>query len=625
MAKKRREKTLADYVVIAISPVLIMTLVGSLAFFLLELSYQGQYEMRLKWILFWFVLASVLVARIAIEHGKEHASLFGCALIAVVGLAAIRLVDAFLLAWLLLAISWWCTWKLTWDCTLIDDREDASGEGLLQAAGFSAGTGTLRAPPLPAGETVGRGTDLLVPDTGPPPKTEEEEPNGGGRDVDPEANHRRIHAPGKWVVYFSLAALPLFGVGQLLIPARDTAARAYGFGLLAVYVASALGLLLTTSFLGLRRYLRQRKLQMPTAMAGSWLGMGTALAIALLCLAMLLPQPQGEYTLTALVDKVDAKIRHASRLAVVSGDRAEGEGRRIGQQDRKGGKGGDTRPQGQKVGDQNAQAQQGQADAQQNQGDQKQGGGKRSSEAKRDDGGKKKSDDTAQEKKGEQEPGDRNEQQAAKERQPSDQRQAAGQRPKGEPGAGQRSSPSPPGSSGSPITNLLQSLASYFKWLVYAVLALVAIYLVIRHGSRLREILAQLWAEFLKAIGFWQKQKQAASAETGAPIPTEVRFSAYENPFFSGVAQRMSPAQLVRYTFEALEAWAREQVVARSPEQTPLEFARELGKRVPALAKDVTATADLYVRVAYARKNPSREAVEVLERLWRRMGMGAGV
>jgi hypothetical protein len=39
----------------------------------------------------------------------------------------------------------------------------------------------------------------------------------------------------------------------------------------------------------------------------------------------------------------------------------------------------------------------------------------------------------------------------------------------------------------------------------------------------------------------------------------------------------------------------------------------------------VTSTAELYVRVAYARRNPSRESVEVLERLWRRMGMGAGV
>ena len=70
---------------------------------------------------------------------------------------------------------------------------------------------------------------------------------------------------------------------------------------------------------------------------------------------------------------------------------------------------------------------------------------------------------------------------------------------------------------------------------------------------------------------------------------------------------------------------SREQVVARRPEQTPLEFAQELARREPALAKDVTSAAELYVRVAYARRNPSRESVDVLERLWRRMGMGAGV
>ena len=41
--------------------------------------------------------------------------------------------------------------------------------------------------------------------------------------------------------------------------------------------ASGLGLLLTTTLLGLRRYLRQRKLQMPGAMTGLWLGIGGAL------------------------------------------------------------------------------------------------------------------------------------------------------------------------------------------------------------------------------------------------------------------------------------------------------------------------------------------------------------
>ncbi len=232
MAKKRREKTLADYVVIAISPVLIMALVGSLAFFLLELSYHGQFEIRLKWILFCFVSASVLVARIAIEQGKEHASLFGFALVGVVGFAAMRLVDNFLVAWVLLAISWCCTWKLTWDCTLIDDDEDASGEGLLQAAGLNSGAGAHGAPSAATGETNGRQTD---------PRTVMEPANDAGGDGDSEVRKRRVHAPGRWVVYFSLAALPLFGAGQLLIPARDTAGRAYAFGLLAVYGAQLSG------------------------------------------------------------------------------------------------------------------------------------------------------------------------------------------------------------------------------------------------------------------------------------------------------------------------------------------------------------------------------------------------
>ena len=45
-------KTLADYVTVALSPALIMALVGSLVFFLLEVLYVGQYSERLQWTLF---------------------------------------------------------------------------------------------------------------------------------------------------------------------------------------------------------------------------------------------------------------------------------------------------------------------------------------------------------------------------------------------------------------------------------------------------------------------------------------------------------------------------------------------------------------------------------------------
>jgi len=95
-----------------------------------------------------------------------------------------------------------------------------------------------------------------------------------------EEQRKRPHNPGVWIVYFSLAALPLYGLGQSLIPAADEGRRRYVFWLMIVYLGSGLGLLLTTSFLGLRRYLRQRKLPMPTSIAGVWLTTGGLLIVA---------------------------------------------------------------------------------------------------------------------------------------------------------------------------------------------------------------------------------------------------------------------------------------------------------------------------------------------------------
>ena len=56
----RQNQTLADYVVLALSPALIMGLVASLVFFLLNVLYVGEYVERLRWILFFFVFGAVL-------------------------------------------------------------------------------------------------------------------------------------------------------------------------------------------------------------------------------------------------------------------------------------------------------------------------------------------------------------------------------------------------------------------------------------------------------------------------------------------------------------------------------------------------------------------------------------
>src|ERR1041385_53005 len=77
---EKPQKTFADYIVIAISPALIMLLVGSLAFFLIQVFYRGETVHGIRWLMFWFVLAIVLVSRIAIEQGKGQARFFGAAL-----------------------------------------------------------------------------------------------------------------------------------------------------------------------------------------------------------------------------------------------------------------------------------------------------------------------------------------------------------------------------------------------------------------------------------------------------------------------------------------------------------------------------------------------------------------
>jgi len=279
--------------VIALSPALIMMLVGSLCFFLIDVFYHGKMQGSVRWVMFWFVVAIVLVSRIAIEQTSEYASLYGMALAGTVFFYLIKTQPAFLLGILLLAIVWFCAHKLVWDCTLIDEEEDSSGQGLLQSR--------------PPAKTEPKSK------TGPKPKTKRKRTGSG--------------SPGLWVVWFSLAALPLFGLGQSLLPADAADSRRRGMMLVVLYMTAALGLLITTSFLGLRRYLRQRYLRMPAAVALSWLKLGGGVAFVILAAALFLPRPGANQAWAALRYQIDYRLQQASQYAAKSNPPGRGEGR----------------------------------------------------------------------------------------------------------------------------------------------------------------------------------------------------------------------------------------------------------------------------------------------------------
>jgi hypothetical protein len=674
MASKKPSKTLADYVTIALSPVLIMALVGSLVFFLLEVLYVGQYSGRLQWTLFFFVFAIVLISRISIEIGGGRAFVYGLALAAVVFLALQVYVEyppdspmaAF--GWAinlgLMALSWWCAHRLTWDCTSIEDSVDATGKGVLEAAGLDQ-TGAVNEDG--GSEIEDRG--WRIEDRG--WRMEDRESRSGEDDVvDPRSSilhppsspliawwdryrrytqeqRRKPHTPGVWVVYFSLAALPLFGLGQALIPTADEARRRYAFWLMVCYVGSGLALLVTTSFLGLRRYLRQRKLQMPAAMTGVWMALGGGIIALLLVAGALLPRPYGEYQLVKLTP-LGSPEREASPYAIKNDGAGKGNSRPSSdpaRDDQKAETGSGNKPAKDGQGTTSAKSSNDESGKDgsgsgNKQGNQKEGNAKGDSTGQNNSEGDRRSSDAKDrdgEKRGGEEKSDPNNKQTGSK--PSDRPE----KPKDDRGGGspvsqqfmQHKPEHKPPSGGSqqgasnPASGLLAklgSLANVLKWIVFAILALVVAFFLLRSGLRFLANFTNWARQLLNALQAWWQGLFGGTPDSAEKIATEdvfpetavapAPFTSFHNPFRDGRADQLSPDELARYSFEALESWAWEQGIGRRPQETPIEFAERLAGEVPELETETRRLAGLYARAAYAHAPLTAGCLGLLRQFW---------
>ena len=532
-------KTLADYLVIAISPVLIMVLVHSLCFFLVQVFYRGEAAGSVRWVLFWFVLAVVLIARIGIEQGDGHAMAYGLALAGATWFYLARVQSNVLFGAILLGVVWFAAHKLTCNCTLIDDEADASGQGLLQSV--------ARLPRLfqrlrrPGADTTAEPRFLA--------KTAASEK---------KAKATSSQTPGIWLIYFSLAALPVFGLGQTLLPANDLAARHRGFVYLFLYLAAALGLLMTTSFLGLRRYLRQRYLTMPDRLALGWVRFGVVAAAIVLGLALLLPRPGVGEAWGVLRYQVDYQLRRASDYAARFNPHGAGSGRA-----------GNQAPANHQP------AQPGPAPS-----------------------------PNQKQNPGENEPGG---QQAGARSKPG---KPTGREASGKPG---RPLPnlSPPAA----------SIYSWVKFLFWLAAAIVPGWWLLRHRVAILMALRSVWTALRKFIaellGWFRLAAQTPPvAPKAAAVPP---FKRFKDPFLTGGDRLWSAEKLIRYSYDALQSWALEPEPERGSPQTPREFCRRLAGEMPAAAPALEHLAFLYGHVAYGASVPGNYDPKQLRLLWNQM------
>ncbi|MDX1948352.1 MAG: DUF4129 domain-containing protein [Pirellulaceae bacterium] len=591
--RRRTPETLADLLVVAISPALIMLLVGSLVFFLVEVCYQGQYQGRLLFVLAMFVLAIVCVARIAMVEGASYAALFGLPLAVLVAIALLRFVQfegplaeaSGLINLGLMALVWWSAHKLTWDCTLIDNDRDASGEGLLQVL-------AKQGAPAPA------------PTENEPAKS----PLWWERWTKPDD---RPHAPGLWVVYFSLAALPMFGVLGWLVPVADVATRRRCFWLLVVYVASALALLLATSLLGLRKYLRQRGLAMPAEMAATWVAVGGVLIVGTLVAAALVPRPAPEHSVVQLMD-VQSLERAASKLGwgpegVRSTDKTAGPG--TGEQPAATAGNNGTQPSGEPGGQ--AAGKSGQAE---------QSGGSGNSDSGKSAASQGKSDKSESGQGKAAKSGDNGGEEESATKSAGD----AQPKPNGDQAAAKPTdTPAEPPVESSPpsVAQTLAAIGSLIKVIVYLGVAIVAAILAWIYREQLRAAWRKLLAELRELWSRWFGKSPATPtvAEAMPAAPTPPALASFADPFASGAAARWSAAELAGYSFAALEAWGRAHGCPRGAEQTPHEFAAAAAMADPLLAREARWLAELYSQLAYAPSATVPAALDPLRALWRRM------
>jgi hypothetical protein len=373
---------------------------------------------------------------------------------------------------------------------------------------------------------------------------------------------------------------------------------------------------------------------MPLEMTATWITAGAVMIVAMLVLAAVLPRPRAEHSISQLPGAVASAALKASRYAVgpegTEDSSQEGEvattEAREGQKSKRQGEAGSEQSAGEKGKASDHGEKKGSKQAGGKSGDAKtskdQGSNGQSKEGKPDGKQGGKSNEKSSSSEGSKQQSESNDQVAKRDSSPEEPSAEQSQEPRTEAAAQE--------SITKPLSNLVsqlsQSLGTVLKWLFYAGLLLAGLVYawiyrqeLLAAWRKLLEELRELWAGWFGG----RASVEEAAPMVSAPVPRP--FASYADPFLTGAAARMSGADLIRYTFEATQAWARERECPRQPEQTPLEFAATIEAAEPGFGGSIRSLATWYSQLAYAPKSEWRGSRETIRQIWSGLGESSGV
>ncbi len=585
----RDQPEMLDRLFGTIGLVLICTLMVSLSFFILgRISLSSKWT-SLHWLLFWEVFATVLVSRMfLIDDLKKVVGSYSFVLGMLIWVPfALKGGEILGIATVLMIFIGWFTYKITWDVTDLDEREEDE-DGLLASVG-------LKKELNPGNKKVSESWG----DT----REESTEFNYEAEEVLAElANEKPKKVKGGkgrgvWVLYFLFGSIPVFGLGGSTQNSSDPNLGKYFLLCLCIYLASCISLLMTTSFLTIRSDLRRRNLSMPLFTAGFWLFSGLFLLISCFVFASLLPRPEGFIDPIALVlSKNQDKDQEASNYAKSSEKSGKGEGNL-----------------GEKEGDKGSPKDGNQKAGKSTEDKESKGASKDSGKGGSDSGGKG---------EGSSKEGSQKSAQAKNNESKSDTRKNDGTQ-KSSTTPNQETPSTPPPSFNIPGLDKMMAALEVILKVVFAVGTFLFVLYVVVYKLSYSFGWADDLLDWFRNLFDWMdrsKKKKIQEDVASATIADEtLPFEEFENPFDRKDWQKSSLRELTGYTWKALLAWCKSQNIRIPKGCTPSELEELISNEMPRIEPAYYAFQQVLLNVQYSNNNNDPKGIATTQNLWRHM------
>ena len=129
-----------------------------------------------------------------------------------------------------------------------------------------------------------------------------------------------------------------------------------------------------------------------------------------------------------------------------------------------------------------------------------------------------------------------------------------------------------------------------------------------------RELIRQWWESLLARGRGVEEESTDEFLSAITHVPPRA-FASFHNP----IGRESDMRRVMVITFQAFEAWAREQGASRNKDETPTEFFRRAAQVAPQAAAPAGQVVDAYNRIVYGRGKPTKQDLQAAEQVWRVM------